>query len=126
MTPLNALAGFQHTDWSRVSVERIGDGIARQMLYGDRIMVCRLTIAPHTVTPVHAHMHEQITLVERGRADFFVDGQRRTAKAGDVLVFPSNVEHGATMLDEEVVLVDIFSPLREDFLSKRDVPGDQQ
>ena len=31
--------------------------------------------------------------------------------------FPSNVEHGATMLDEEVVLIDIFSPVREDFLA---------
>ena len=45
------------------------------MVDGDRIMVCRLTIAAHTVTPVHSHMHEQVTLVERGRADFFVDGR---------------------------------------------------
>jgi quercetin dioxygenase-like cupin family protein len=68
------------------------------------------------VTPVHSHVHEQVTLVERGRVDFFVEGQRRTAKAGDVLVFPSSIQHGATMLDEEVVLIDIFSPPREDFL----------
>ena len=61
-------------------------------------------------------MHEQITLVERGRADFFVEGQKRTAKAGDVLLFPSGIQHGATMLEEEVVLIDIFSPPREDFL----------
>jgi hypothetical protein len=33
-----------------------------------------------------------------------------------VLHFPSNILHGATMLDEEVVLVDIFTPIREDFL----------
>ena len=116
MTPPNALAMFQHLDWSTLPVESIAEGINRQMVTGDRLMVCRLTIAARTVTPIHSHVHEQMTLVERGRADFFIEGQKRTAKAGDVLLFPSGIQHGATMLDEEVVLVDIFSPPREDFL----------
>jgi len=116
MTPPNALAMFQHLDWSAIPVETIAEGITRQMVTGDRIMVCRLTLAPRTVTAIHTHVHEQMTLVERGRADFFVDGQKRTAKAGDVLLFPSGILHGATMLEEEVVLIDIFSPPREDFL----------
>jgi unsaturated pyranuronate lyase len=118
MTPPNALAAFQLRDWSSIPVEHIADGIDRQMVWGDRVMVCRLTLAPHTVTPVHSHMHEQITLVERGRVDFFVEGQKRTVSTGALLVFPANIQHGATMLDEEVVLIDIFSPLREDFLPK--------
>ena len=116
MTPPNALAMFQHLDWSAIPVETIAEGITRQMVTGDRLMVCRLTLAARTVTPIHTHVHEQMTLVERGRADFFVEGQKRTAKAGDVLLFPSGILHGATMLEEEVVLIDIFSPPREDFL----------
>jgi quercetin dioxygenase-like cupin family protein len=48
-----------------------------------------------------------------------VDGEERLASAGDVLYLPSNVPHGVTMLDEEVVLVDIFSPVRDDFLEGR-------
>jgi quercetin dioxygenase-like cupin family protein len=79
-------------------------------------MVCRLRFAPRIVTAVHTHPHEQITLVERGRVLFVVDGEERVAGPGDVLHFPSDLPHGATMLDEEVVLVDIFSPIREDFL----------
>jgi quercetin dioxygenase-like cupin family protein len=116
MTPPNALAVFQHLDWSSIPVERVNDSITRQLVHGDRLMVVRLVLAANTVTPVHSHMHEQITLVERGRVDFFVEGEKRTAKPGDVLLFPSNIVHGATMLDEEVVLIDIFSPPREDFL----------
>jgi quercetin dioxygenase-like cupin family protein len=116
MTPPNALSVFQHLDWTAIAVEQVAAGIRRQMVVGDRLMVCRLTIAAHTVTPVHSHVHEQVTLVERGHVDFFVEGQRRPAKAGDVLLFPSSTQHGATMLDEEVVLIDIFSPPREDFL----------
>lgn len=109
-------AAFRHWDWRSIPVERIAEGIERQMIWGERIMVCRLRFAPGVDTPVHSHPHEQITLVERGRALFTVDGQARTASAGDVLHFPSGVPHGARMLDEEVVLIDIFSPLREDFL----------
>ena len=119
MTPPNALALFQLTDWSVIPVEQIAEGVTRQMVVGERLMVCRLVLAPHTVTAIHSHVHEQLTMVERGSADFFVEGQRRTAKAGDVLVFPSGIQHGATMLEDEVVLIDIFSPPREDFLANR-------
>jgi quercetin dioxygenase-like cupin family protein len=109
-------AAFQHTGWATIPVEQIAAGIERQMIWGERLMVCRLRFQPHVVTAVHAHPHEQVTLVERGRVRFTVDGQELIAAAGDVLHFPAHVQHGATMLDEEVVLVDIFSPIREDFL----------
>jgi quercetin dioxygenase-like cupin family protein len=107
---------FQHRDWSTIPAERIADGIERQMIWGDQLMVCRLRIAPRVVTAIHTHPHEQITLVERGTVRFTIAGQERVSSAGDVLHFPSHCEHGATMLDEEVVLIDIFSPPREDFL----------
>jgi quercetin dioxygenase-like cupin family protein len=81
------------------------------------LMVCRLRFAPHIVTPAHEHPHEQITLVERGLVLFTIGNEQRVAQAGDVLHIPSGTWHGATMLDEEVILVDIFSPIREDFLA---------
>jgi quercetin dioxygenase-like cupin family protein len=103
-------------NWASIPATRVADGIERQMVHGEKVMVCRLRMAPHVVTPVHSHPHEQITMVERGRVRFTIDGADRVVSAGDVLHLPSNVPHGATMLDEEVVLVDIFSPIREDFL----------
>ena len=57
-----------------------------------------------------------MTLVLQGKVKFTIEGKDRVVSAGDVLHFASNVSHGATMLDEEVVLIDIFTPLREDFL----------
>lgn len=116
MNRISAAGGFQHSDWATIPVERVGEGIERQMIWGTRLMVCRLRLAPHVVTPVHTHPHEQITIVERGRVRFKIDGAERVSSPGDVLHFPSQCEHGATMLDEEVVLIDIFSPVREDFL----------
>lgn len=106
----------QHTDWSTVPVEQLEDGIERQMIVGDKVMVCRLRFAAGIVTPAHDHPHEQITLVEKGRVRFIIGNEERIACPGDVLHFPPGTWHGATMLDEEVVLIDIFSPIREDFL----------
>jgi quercetin dioxygenase-like cupin family protein len=107
----------QHTDWTRVPVEQPEEGIQRQMIVGENLMLCRLRIAPGVVTPAHDHPHEQMTLVERGRVLFTIGDEERIAQAGDVLHFPGGTWHGATMLDEEVILVDIFSPIREDFLT---------
>jgi quercetin dioxygenase-like cupin family protein len=108
---------FQHSDWSTIPAERVADGIERQMIWGSQLMVCRLRIAPRVVTAVHEHPHEQITLVERGSVRFIVGGQERISSAGDVLHFPSHCAHGATVLDEEAVLIDIFSPPRLEFLA---------
>jgi len=106
-----------HTNWTSIPVERLEQGIERQMIVGENVMICRLRLAPNVVTPAHDHPHEQITLVERGRVLFTIGDEQRIAQAGDVLHFPPGTWHGATMLDEEVVLVDIFSPIREDFLT---------
>ena len=100
-------------NWQTIPAERVGDGIQRQMVVGEKLMICRLTIQPRVVTAVHAHVHEQMTMVERGRVLYIVDGVEKICSAGDVLHFPPNVQHGATMLDEEVVLVDVFTPKRE-------------
>lgn len=115
--PATSRSDFRHLPWEAVPHERTRQGVERRMVWGERLMVCRLEFPPHVVTPVHTHPHEQITMVDRGRVRFLVAGEERIAAAGDVLHFPPNVEHGATMLDDEVVLFDIFSPVREDFLA---------
>jgi len=105
-------------NWNSIPTETVGEGIRRQMVTGERLMMCRLQMAPHTVTPVHSHPHEQITIIEQGRVRFHVDGTERIVSAGDILHFPSHRPHGATVLEEPVVLIDIFTPIREDFLSQ--------
>ncbi len=114
----NALAGcgWQHLNWATVPVERPSEGIERQMVVGNNLMVCRFRFAPNLVTPEHSHPHEQVSLVVRGRVRFFIEGGERIASPGDVLHFPPDCWHGATMMEEEVELIDIFSPPREDFL----------
>lgn len=104
------------TDWNKVPVEKTAEGIERQMVVGQNVMICRFRFAPFVVTDAHTHPHEQMTLVVQGKVKFIINGEERIVKAGDVLHFPPHNRHGATMLDEEVILIDIFSPIREDFL----------
>ena len=107
----------QHLNWSSIPIEQVSEGIERQMVVGDNLMICRFRFAPFLVTPEHEHPHEQMSIVVSGRVRFFIEGTERIASAGDVLHFPPNCWHGATMMDEEVVLIDIFSPVREDFFN---------
>ena len=104
------------TNWDQVPTTQTAPGIKRQMVVGQNVMMVRFTFDAFTVTDEHTHPHEQMTLVIKGRVKFIIDGEERIVSAGDVLHFPPHHRHGATMLDEEVVLIDIFSPIREDFL----------
>jgi len=114
----------QHLNWTDIPVEHPAEGIERQMVVGERIMIVRFRFVPFLVTPEHTHMHEQMSLVVSGRVRFFVEGEERIASPGDVLHFPPNCLHGATMMDEEVVLIDIFTPVREDFLETREAQAE--
>ena len=104
------------TDWSKIESEQTAPGITRQMVVGQNVMMVRFTFEPFLETPQHTHPHEQMTVVVKGRVKFFVRGVEHIVSAGSVLHFPPHILHGATMMEEEVVLIDIFSPIREDFL----------
>ena len=118
MTAENQQVKALITDWSKIPVETPFEGIERQMVVGEKMMICRFKFIPFLVTPAHSHPHEQMTLVVQGKAKFIIGDEEKIVSAGDILHFPPDSWHGATMLDEEVVLIDIFSPIREEFLTK--------
>ena len=70
------------TDWKTIPVEQIAEGIERQMVVGQNIMICRLKFEPFVVTPAHSHPHEQMTLVMKGKAKFIVGSEERIVSAG--------------------------------------------
>jgi quercetin dioxygenase-like cupin family protein len=64
---------------------------------------------------LHSHVHLQATYVQSGRFRFSVDGQSFEVGPGDAFVIPSNAVHGCVCL-EPGVMVDTFTPRRDDFL----------
>ena len=108
---------FNSATGARSQPNAIAEGIERQMFWGDRLMVCRLRIAPHTVTAVHSHPHEQITIVERGRVRLHIEGTERVLEPGDILCICRLASRTARRCStRRSCCIDIFSPVREDFL----------
>mgnify|MGYP001826330657 CR=1 FL=1 len=98
--------------------EDLGGGISRQILgYGPEIMLVRVWFETGSVGAVHSHPHSQATYVESGKFEMFIDGEKRVLSAGDSTYMAPNLEHGSVCL-EAGVLLDSFSPVREDFLSE--------
>jgi quercetin dioxygenase-like cupin family protein len=90
-------------------------GVWRRTLnYGERLMVVQVTLEEGVVVPVHSHPHEQITYIVEGQLAMEVEGQTYMLGPGDSLLFPGDVEHGATAI-ERTLVIDTFSPPREDY-----------
>ena len=70
---------------------------------------------PGVTRNFHHHEHLQITYVAEGSFEFTIGGETKVVKKGDSVYMPSNVEHGVTAL-EDGKLVDVFNPMRQDFL----------
>ena len=88
MSELIPAAVHQAWNWSSIPVETIAPRIERQMIHGDKLMVCRLRFAPGTVTQAHEHPHEQLTIVESGRARFVI-GYPCTSHRSRIFELPS-------------------------------------
>jgi quercetin dioxygenase-like cupin family protein len=71
------------------------------------------------VVPEHKHESEQITYILEGALLFEIDGKEILVEKGQVLRIPSWKPHKAVALEETLDL-DIFSPIREDWLKKDD------
>ena len=84
-------------------------GVSRRTLsWDERLMVVQTTLEEGAVVPVHRHPHEQITYVIEGELSMEVEEQSYVLQTGDSLLFPANLEHGATALKRTLVF-DTFS-----------------
>lgn len=98
------------------AAEEAGAGVIRRVLaYTDGLMCVENHFEEGAVGALHSHPHTQITYVVSGAFSFTIEGETRTVRAGDTLLKENGVPHGCTCL-EEGILLDIFSPMREDFV----------
>jgi quercetin dioxygenase-like cupin family protein len=102
----------------RTPRESVGDGLTRQLFgYDDSILMARVEFDIGAVGSVHSHTHSQVSYVESGEFDVFVDGVEKRLGPGDSFYIQPNLDHGA-VCRKAGVLLDVFSPVREDFLNE--------
>ena len=110
---------MEHFSWDSIPHEHMSDLISRKIIAGDKAMVAQVFLKKDAVVPEHHHESEQITYILEGALKFELEGKEVIVRKGEVLHIPSNVPHRAVALDDTLDL-DIFSPLRTDWLKKDD------
>lgn len=123
---MNKSKEFIKTD--KMEWETLGGGVSRQFLgFDNQIMMVKVSFEKGSIGAAHRHFHTQATYCSAGKFEFTIEGKTEIINAGDGVYIAPNLEHGVLCL-EKGILVDVFSPVREDFLdgSKVSYFGDKK
>ncbi len=91
-------------------------GVTRKVMsYCEDLMMCEITFEKGAVGNTHSHPHLQITYIAEGVFEFTIGGETQIVKKGDSVFMPSDCVHGVKCL-EAGKLVDVFNPMRKDFV----------
>ena len=92
-------------------------GVSGRPLFGEGAMLNLIRFEPGAIVPLHSHPHEQLGMVLRGAMTFRIGDETRELGPGETWTIPSNVPHEATAGPEGAVVIDVFAPVREDWVA---------
>ena len=92
-------------------------GVMMSVMSGLNVMANWVRIEPNSSVPLHAHPHEQLGLVLEGAITMQIADQNRTLVPGDCYAIPGNLPHAAVAGPNGCLVVDIFSPVREEYVA---------
>jgi quercetin dioxygenase-like cupin family protein len=95
---------------------RLFDGVDIHTFAGDKVMLSLVEFEPEAVVPWHSHPHEQMGLLLEGEMAFFIGQEHHHLRPGDMWRIPGGVEHKVIAGDMPVKALDVFHPIREDYL----------
>jgi quercetin dioxygenase-like cupin family protein len=92
--------------------------------HGQHLMLSYLEMDAGAEVPLHDHPHEQGGVLLSGRLQLTIGDETRIVEAGSFFLIPSGVPHRAVAVDGPVRVLDVFSPVREDYaeLANRYIP----
>jgi quercetin dioxygenase-like cupin family protein len=91
-------------------------GVEIQTVASKNMMFSVVHLEPESVVLEHSHPHEQMGILLEGRLDFTIGGVTRQLGPGDIWRIPGGVLHSVRALDGPAVALDVFHPIREDYL----------
>ena len=89
----------------------------KTLVFGDTTLMTEFRLQKDAVLPRHHHPHEQTGYLVSGKIRLYIDGQSFDCRPGDSWCVPGDAEHGADVL-EDAVAIEVFSPVRQDYLPK--------
>ena len=95
--------------------KNLAPGVNTRTFWGDNMLLSIVEFDANSEVPNHTHPHEQAGMVLEGELELDIEGETRLLKPGDVYIIPGDVEHWARSRTSEARVLDIFSPVREEF-----------
>jgi quercetin dioxygenase-like cupin family protein len=95
--------------------QRIWDGIHARSVHGEHMTLGVVELDPGAVAPEHSHPHEQFGLILEGSAVFRIGDETKELGPGSFYVIPGDTPHMAEAGPDGTVLIDVFSPVREEW-----------
>lgn len=96
--------------------KEIAKGVMMKPLAGRSVMLCYFELAPGSEIPTHSHPHEQAGMVIEGQLELWIGDERKILQPGDMYTCPGGVPHGGRVVDGPVIALDVFHPIREEYL----------
>jgi quercetin dioxygenase-like cupin family protein len=93
----------------------LAEGVRARALFGEAAMLNLVELDPGAVVPEHSHPHEQLGIGLRGLITMVFDGEERPMGPMDAMHIPSGVVHAGVAGPEGALVLDVFTPIREDF-----------
>lgn len=86
--------------------------------FGQNMMLSYLEMEPGAEVPMHSHPHEQGGILLSGVIELTIGEETRRVEAGSIFLIPPNTLHRAYACEGRAVILDVFSPVREDYASQ--------
>lgn len=106
---------YNLNDDKRGIIRNLAPGIEANIFPGENVMLSVVRINPNSQGTVHAHPQEQWGVFLEGKCTRIQDGETIDCVAGDFWQTPGGVMHGITTGDASALVLDIFSPPREEY-----------
>jgi quercetin dioxygenase-like cupin family protein len=107
---------------SALTPQRVWDGIAGRVVHGEHLTLGVIELDPDVALPEHHHVNEQVGLVISGSLELVVGGEARTLGPGETWTIPPEVPHSGRAGADGAIVVDIFSPPRQDWRALEELP----
>lgn len=91
----------------------------KTLAYGEKTLMAEFRLEKGAELPRHGHPHEQTGYLVSGRLDLTIGDTSYSVNPGDSWSVPGGVEHCASALEDSVA-VEVFAPIREDYLPKKE------
>jgi len=97
------------------SPKQLFAGVQARTFWADKMLIAMVELDANAVVPAHSHPHEQAGVVLAGEFEMTIAQETKKMKPGNAYLIPGNVVHSVRVFGKPVKVMDIFSPVREEY-----------